>query len=98
MSELLPSAPVSSLVDILSLESKINRLESQVQELEKQLAAQQSNVNGLANRLPNTQLLSPKFLTRAFTIWGHLFVAQLIITVPIYCVIFGLTMLSNSTP
>lgn len=34
--------------------------------------------------LPNTGIISDSFFTRAFTIWGHHFVAQLIITVPLF--------------
>ena len=30
-------------------------------------------------QLPRLALLSPKFITRAFAVWGHYFVAQLII-------------------
>ena len=40
-------------------------------------------------QLPRTQILSPKFMTRAFAVWGHTIVAQLAIAVPI-CVIFFL--------
>lgn len=32
--------------------------------------------------LPKTNLISPKFLRRAFTVWGHSFVACLIISIP----------------
>jgi hypothetical protein len=32
--------------------------------------------------LPKTNLISPKFLRRAFTVWGHSFVAGLIISIP----------------
>ena len=33
------------------------------------------------NALPQTNLISPSFFKRAFTVWGHFFVAQLIIGV-----------------
>jgi hypothetical protein len=32
--------------------------------------------------LPKTNLINPKFLRRAFTVWGHSFVAGLIISIP----------------
>ncbi len=38
--------------------------------------------------LPQTNLLSPKFLTRAFAVWGHYFVASLLIGIVLsvfYC-------------
>ena len=34
--------------------------------------------------LPNTGLVSDSFLMRAFTVWGHYFVAQLIIGIPMF--------------
>jgi hypothetical protein len=38
--------------------------------------------------LPKTKLLAPSFLQRAFAVWGHYFVAQLIISIPITCIYF----------
>ena len=34
--------------------------------------------------LPDTMLLDPGFVRRAFAVWGHNFVASLIIVMPIY--------------
>jgi len=33
----------------------------------------------VSRSLPQTDLLSPRFFKRAFTVWGHMFVANLII-------------------
>ena len=35
--------------------------------------------NAIDNALPQTDLVSPSFFKRAFAVWGHVFVAQLII-------------------
>ena len=75
------SYPLSSPEYVTSLEKKVSQLESKIQQLE--------------SRLPNTSLLSPNFLSRAFTVWGHLFVAQLLITIPLYCLAFILAGLGN---
>jgi hypothetical protein len=50
--------------------------------------------------LPKTGLLSPSFIQRAFTVWGHYFVAQLIISIPIVCIYFILilTILKQGFP
>jgi hypothetical protein len=52
----------------------------------------------VAPSLPKTDLLSKNFLTRAFSVWGHAFVASLIIAVGlgviaviVYLVIFALS-------
>jgi hypothetical protein len=41
----------------------------------------------LERRLPRTDLLSGKFLRRAFAVWGHMIVAQLMVAAPIYALI-----------
>lgn len=48
------------------------------------------------NALPNTSLFSEKFLTRAFAVLGHDFVAGLIIAVPIYALMFVLALAAAS--
>ncbi len=88
---LSPSAGLSSDY-VMSLERRIMQLENQVQQFEKLVAQQQVIITTLSNKLPNTSLLSPSFLARAFTVWGHAIVAQLIVTVPFYCL---LVMLGN---
>ena len=47
--------------------------------------------------LPDTGIVSDSFFVRAFTIWGHYFVAQLIIGIPFFIcyLIFFFTMMSN---
>lgn len=46
--------------------------------------------------LPETMLLNKSFLKRAFAVLGHYFVASLIITIPIYVLIFLIVILANS--
>jgi hypothetical protein len=47
--------------------------------------------------LPNTMLISDSFLSRAFAVWGHYFVAQLIISIPmIICYFILLFMMASS--
>ena len=66
------------------LEQRVNSLEAENQRL-RQAAPAQANVDGnviaryVSNALPKTDLLSPNFFKRAFTVWGHYFVAQFII-------------------
>lgn len=47
--------------------------------------------------LPDTGLVSDSFFMRAFTVWGHYFVAQLIIGIPMFIcyLIFFFAMMSN---
>ncbi|MBL8078396.1 MAG: hypothetical protein JNM55_10580 [Anaerolineales bacterium] len=73
---------------VMSLERRIMQLENQVQQFEKLATQQQSIITTLSNKLPNTSLLSPSFLARAFTVWGHAIVAQLMVTIPLYCLLF----------
>ncbi|HSV86552.1 MAG TPA: hypothetical protein VLH85_08245 [Levilinea sp.] len=84
----------SEMIDYLALlENRITEMESQNQ---KQLAAiedlqQRPQPHPLEARLPKTNLLNPNFLKRAFAVWGHYFVATLLISLmtgAIYLVIF----------
>jgi hypothetical protein len=71
-------------------------LESELRRMSDSIARTTETSAVAAARLPNTAIISPSFLTRAFAVWGHYFVAQLIIAVPIYCIIFLLAMGSGS--
>ena len=75
-----------------SLEKRLVVLERQRQDLEGQketLNRYIQEMGGDAQKLlPKTSLLAPNFLQRAFAVWGHYFVAQLIISIPITCIYF----------
>lgn len=78
-----------------SLEQKVQNLEEQNKKLQNYLLTMGSDAQKL---LPKSSLLSQNFLQRAFAIWGHNFVAQLIISIPIVCIYLFLlyTVLRNS--
>ena len=63
------------LQQIDSMEKKIARLENLVQQQSKII----ETLIHKNTELPNHGLMSDNFLYRAFTVWGHYFVAQLII-------------------
>lgn len=92
------SAPGANQEYALSLERRIMQLEGQVAQLEQQLQAQTASLQAIRESLPNSGILSQKFLTRAFTVYGHVLVAGFLIAIPIYCLIFlfgGLSSLGN---
>ncbi len=71
-----------------NLEQRIEVLEAENQALreaqkgytETDLPALPYQINALLDeRLPKSKMFSLNFLTRAFTVWGHYFTAQLII-------------------
>jgi hypothetical protein len=59
----------------------VDRLELQIEHLERQWESQNEHAERTLARLPETALLSSSFLTRAFAVWGHQFVASLIISI-----------------
>ena len=66
-----------------SMENRVKTLESQNESLKRYV----TELGGDAGKmLPKTGLLSSSFFQRAFTVWGHYFVAQLIISIPFICV------------
>lgn len=74
----MPDSPPNSQQYILALEKRIMYLEVENERLYQAIKDVPEFI------LPNTQIISPDFLRRAFAIWGHYFVAQLIIGLIIY--------------
>jgi len=66
--------------------ASLQALQSRVAELER---------NSGTARIPQTSLLSESFLKRAFTIWGHNFVAGIIIAIPIWLVILVIIVMAG---
>jgi hypothetical protein len=80
-----------------TMENRVKALESQNESLRNYVTAMGGDA---AKMLPKTGLISPSFIQRAFTVWGHYFVAQLIISVPFVCIYFILifTILRQGIP
>jgi len=80
-----------------AMENRLKTLESQNESLRRYITEMGADA---AKLLPKTGLLSNSFIQRAFTVWGHYFVAQLIISVPIVCIYFILilTILRQGIP
>lgn len=76
----MPASTPGSPEYVFALERRLIAMEYQIRRVEE-WAAQQGT-------LPETALVSPSFLSRAFAVWGHYFVAQLLIAVPIYFVLY----------
>ncbi len=84
---------MQELVSYLSvLEDRIRSIETENRELKKV-------VNGFSreglvtshqglDKLPNTNLLNLNFFPRAFAVWGHFFVSNLIIGLILSCIYF----------
>ncbi len=59
----------------------IQSLETRIRDLEMQMSMVKSQP--FAMQLPKTNLLSPNYLTRAFAVWGHMWVASFLISLMI---------------
>ena len=64
-------------------DQEVANLMARVQQLELLVASKGGSST------PTSGMMSPNFLTRAFSAWGHVFVANLLISLVIGCV-FGL--------
>ncbi|MBL8079058.1 MAG: hypothetical protein JNM55_13925 [Anaerolineales bacterium] len=78
---------MNDLVEYLAvLEARVNTLENENRQLQA-VSPPQATVDGnvisksIARALPRSNVVSPSFWKRAFAIWGHFFVANLIITI-----------------
>jgi hypothetical protein len=69
----------------------IANLVARVQQLEAQAMVRQNA------SLPNIKLVSPNFLSRAFAVWGHFFVANLLIGIAVSCVFVLLGLLMGNS-
>ena len=68
-----------------AMDERIKTLESRNESLQRYV----TELGGDAQKmLPKTSLLSSSFIQRAMAVWGHYFVAQLIISIPILCIYF----------
>ncbi len=84
----------------------LDRLEGRISHLEEQTrnmhitpsSAGMSNIDErtiakyVAKFMPLTDIIHPNFLRRAFAVWGHYFVANFIITVPVAAIMLCLFM------
>ena len=76
------TAYLSSMENRLAtLETENNALRSALGQVNHKVSAKSFKTE---RGLPNTGLVSDSFFMRAFTVWGHYFVAQLIIGVPLF--------------
>jgi hypothetical protein len=72
---------------LTALENRLATLETENRTLRNALGDMRQQVATRAFKtertLPDTNIVSDSFFARAFAIWGHYFVAQLIIGIPI---------------
>ncbi len=85
---------MSELLSYLeSLENRLKTIENENRVLMDQKEFLTKYIDGLDRDdkvvLPRTNIVSPRYLTRAFAVWGHYFVANLIISIPITAVIIA---------
>ena len=73
----------SESIEVLELRGRVQTLEGKLESIETS--------GGVG--IPQTSLLSPNFLARAFTVWGHYFVANLLIGLAIALPFICLAML-----
>jgi hypothetical protein len=63
----------------------MKELQSKMILLEEQVQAQAGEIEALNERIPDSNIISPNFLKRAFTVWGHYIVAGFIVVLPFLC-------------
>lgn len=80
-------------MNIEELKMELEEANEKIKSLKGQISRLENFVK--YNRLPKTNILSDKFLTRAFAILGHSMVANLIIVVPIYILIILMVLFIN---
>jgi len=92
----MPSGSPNTPEYIFALEKRIMILEEELRRLYDALNQAITLSNSAFGKIPNSAIVSPSFLSRAFAVWGHYFIAQLLIAIPIYCIIFLIGMASST--
>jgi VIT1/CCC1 family predicted Fe2+/Mn2+ transporter len=71
-----------------------------IEQLQEQLQVHEVELAELKDRIPDSTIISPKLLNRAFTVFGHYVVAGFIIAIPFICLtsLFALLMMLISQP
>ena len=76
-------------------ELSLEQLQARVEQLERQLLIHAIDIEGISKRVPDSNIISPNFLKRAFTVWGHYVVAGFIIAIPMFCIMMTLALLTG---
>jgi len=91
----MPSGSPNSPEYIFALEKRLMFVESELQRMKDAINQAKELSKSVTTKLPDTAIISPSFISRAFAVWGHALVAQIIIAVPIYCLLFLLASLGR---
>ena len=83
-----------------AIQIQLGQLYFQIVQLQEKLQTQAVEIAELQDRLPDSNIISPKFLNRAFAVWGHYVVAGFIIAIPFICLafLFALLMMLITQP
>jgi len=89
-----------SSISLDAMQIQLGQVNSQIVQLQENLQAQAIEIAELQDRIPDSNIISPKFLNRAFAVWGHYVVAGFIITIPFIglIILFALVMMLISQP
>ena len=89
-----------SSISLDAMHIELGQLNSQIVQMQDQLQTQSIEIAELQDRIPDSNIVSPKFLNRAFAVWGHYVVAGFIIAIPFICLtsLFALVMILISQP
>jgi len=71
----------------MDTDAQVQALQKEIEELKERVQQIEARYE-VAPRLPSTNLISDKFLSRSFAVFGHNFVASLIISLPFYVLAF----------
>jgi hypothetical protein len=85
---------------LVAIQTQLGQLNLQIEQLQGQLQTQTIEIAELQDRIPDSNIISPKFINRAFAVWGHYVVAGFIIAIPFICLtsLYALVMMFISQP
>ena len=66
-------------------ERSLDQVQEALRDLQLQVQLQNDELDALKERIPDSNIISPNFLKRAFTVWGHYVVAGFLVAIPFIC-------------
>ena len=82
--------------DMTRLENRIRELETELGTMILDLDETRKRLSELENQLPDSLIISPNFLKRSFAIFGHYFVVNILIALPLICFSIAMMLLLAS--
>jgi len=93
----MPGGSPNTVEYINGLEKRIMTLEVELSRISREIPEINSRSKDVIIKIPDSNMFSNDYLKRAFAVWGHYFVAQLLISIPIFLFFYFIAWIITSS-